>query len=64
MLNTSNTFCPPHDFDVAVSRDDRFPQSVLFVIGSMGILRRNFNFLPVVSLAGGTPSTSVSRVGG
>src|SRR6266850_5117101 len=46
---TSKTFCPPQESDSGSSCIDRIPHSVVFVIGSMGILRRNRTFFPCTS---------------
>src|ERR1700675_654194 len=59
LLKTSKTFCPPQESESLSSCMERIPHSCL-VMGSTGIRRRNFNFLPATS----TPVTSVSRSGG
>src|SRR5688572_10482257 len=61
---TSYTFWPPHVVESGLSWYARRPHSLSPVIGSTGILRRNFSLRPVASLATDTPSTSVSRSGG
>src|SRR6202163_3151620 len=43
---TSNTFCPPHESDWGSSCMERKPQSLLPVMGSSGIRRKNRTFLP------------------
>src|ERR1700674_2371134 len=58
-VKTSKTFCPPQESESLSSCMERIPHSCL-VMGSTGILRRNFSFLPATS----TPVTSVSRSGG
>ena len=42
---------------------ERRPQSVLLVMGSVGIFRRNFTFFPWAAVTS-TPSTRVCRSGG
>src|SRR5579862_1348491 len=59
-VNTSNTFWPPQESESGSSCIDRNPHSVVPVMGSTGMRRRNFNFLPCTS----TPFTRVSRSGG
>src|SRR6266853_3449978 len=59
LLKTSKTFCPPQESESLSSCIERIPHSCL-VMGSTGIRRRNFSFLPATS----TPVTSVSRSGG
>src|SRR5215472_6122972 len=60
LVYTSNTFCPPHESESGSSCIDRRPHSVLPVIGSSGIRRKNRIFLPFES----TPFTKVSKSGG
>src|SRR5262249_48345536 len=60
LLKTPKPFCPPQESDAGSSCIERKPHSALPVIGSTGILRRNFSFFPPTS----TPLTSVSRSGG
>src|SRR5271165_1159232 len=60
LVYTSNTFCPPQESESRSSCIDRSPQSVVPVIGSTGICRKNRIFLPFES----TPFTRVSRSGG
>src|SRR3981081_4209329 len=51
LLKTSNTFCPPQESESLSSCMERIPHSS-FVMGSTGILRRNFSFLPLASTPG------------
>src|SRR6185437_257015 len=60
LVCTSKTLLPSHESESGSSCIERSPQSVSPVIGSVGIRRKNFNFLPPTS----TPLTSVSRSGG
>lgn len=57
---TSNTFCSPRESNSGSSCSECSPHSAFPVIGSMGIRRRNFSFLPLTS----TPFTNVPRSGG
>src|SRR5580704_6331145 len=60
LVKTSNTFCSPQESEVGSSCIERMPHSVELVMGSIGILRRNFSFLPCTS----SPLTRVPRSGG
>src|SRR6185437_3634568 len=60
LVYTSKTLSPSQESESGSSCMERNPQSLFPVIGSIGILRRNFSFFPPTS----TPFTSVSRSGG
>src|SRR5258708_33998561 len=59
LVKTSKTLLPSHESEGGSSCIERSPHSVLLVIGSIGMRRRNFSFLPLTS----TPATNESRPG-